>query len=109
MEKKMSPIYFFLFKIFYYSFLKFLYIQKVLMFINGWDTLNPFAPHSYGGVPRKKFLVLYRKKRNSIEITQDEYNRAKWGSLNPTKEQFSKVFEIQDEIRKNYSFKKDGS
>jgi hypothetical protein len=72
----------------------------------GWDILHPFAPYSYGGVRRKRFLVLYRKRRNCIDSTPDEYYRAKWGSLNPSREEFLKVFEIEALMRKNYSFKK---
>ncbi|HEY5588358.1 MAG TPA: hypothetical protein VIK86_05305 [Candidatus Paceibacterota bacterium] len=105
MKKILLGILFFIFKILYYFFIQLFLPQKVLMFGHGWDTLNPFSPYSYGGVPRKKFLVYFRKMNKGTKISSDEYIRAKWGSLIPSKEEFLKVCELEETTRKNYSFR----
>lgn len=75
-------------------------IEKVLGFPNGWDTLNIFASHSFGGVPRKDFLRLYKESKNR-RIASDEYTLVEYGSLEPTNEQFKERFKRAEKIKKN--------
>ncbi|MEI7919430.1 MAG: hypothetical protein WCH65_04460 [bacterium] len=69
-----------------YRILKFLRFGKVLNFPIGWDTLYPLAPYSEGGILRKDFLELYKKKKISTEDYQQ------------------KEFGIYDEEKKHYQF-----
>ena len=77
--------------------LQFLLLQKskVINYPIGWDTLHPFAPYSYGGCARKKFLALYRRK----SVTTEEYYHALYGSIVPNQGQISLKFKISDCIK----------
>ena len=96
----------FLFKVCYLLFIQFVFPRKILYFTGGWDTLHPFAAYSYGGVPRKKFLVLYRKKKKGIEISRDDYTCAEYGSLTPSQVEINLKFKRQKQTYKYFSFKK---
>ncbi len=60
-----------------YRILKYLRFGKILNFPIGWDTLCPLAPYSEGGLLRKDFLELYKKKK----ITTEEYNQKAFGNF----------------------------
>lgn len=77
----------------------FLPIEKVLNFPHGWDTLNILLPYSFGGVPRKDFLKLYRESKKR-KITSQEYIIVEYGDKNPNKEQVFKKYERSQCIKK---------
>lgn len=106
MKNALAEACIFLFKLLYYSLLQWFLPEKVLSFPIGWDTLHPCAPYSYGGVPRKKFLVLYRRVKNGLEISTEDYHRAEYGTLKPGRKQFLEACERKRVIRKHFSFKK---
>ena len=74
-------------------------IEKVINIPIGWDTLNIFAPYSFGGTPRKDFLRLYKESKIR-KITTDEYHEVEYGSKRPIKEQITKKYERADFIKK---------
>lgn len=96
----------FLFKILYYLFIQFFLREKVLNFAHGWDTLNPFAPYSYGGLHRKDFLTLYRKMKQGNKISRDEYTLFEYGSLRPSQERINEKWRRSNLIKRFFSFKK---
>lgn len=69
-----------------YRLLKFLRFGKIIGFPIGWDTLYPLAPYSEGGLLRKDFLELYRKK----QVTTEEYHQKEFGTFREE----SKTFEF---------------
>jgi hypothetical protein len=89
----------FLSRLFFWILRIFLPTEKVLNFPHGWDTLNIFAPYSFGGVPRKEFLRLYNESM-SRKISSNEYVIAEYGSLNPNQQQFMKKYERSECIKK---------
>lgn len=95
----------FAFRLLYFLLLRWFFPKKVLNFKTGWDTLHPFAPFSYGGIPRKKFLVLYRRMNRGLKISSDDYHRAQNGSSNPTLEQFTQSYERRERMKELFSFK----
>jgi len=60
-----------------YRMLKFLRFGMVLNIPIGWDTLCPLAPYSEGGLLRKDFLELCKKKTVSTE----DYQQKAFGNL----------------------------
>lgn len=80
--------------------------EKVLNFNGGWDTLHPCSQFSYGGVPKKMFLVLLRKSKNGEKLTSDQYLQALYGSLQPSMYEISKKIELSETVKKHFSWKK---
>ena len=64
-----------------YRIFKYLGFRRRLDFPKGWDTLCPLAPYSEGGLLRKDFMELYRKKK----ITVEEYDQKAVGSFDQEK------------------------
>lgn len=74
-------------------------IDKVLNFQHGWDTLNIFAPYSFGGVPKKDFLRLHEESKKR-KISSNEYTKVEYGSLYPGKKQVREKYERSQCMKK---------
>jgi hypothetical protein len=85
--KKMKRIIFNLMRLFWYipyRILKALRFGKVLNIPIGWDTLYPLSPYSEGGLLRKDFLELYKKRK----VTTEEYKQKEFGNYDQKTQQY---------------------
>jgi hypothetical protein len=97
--KKLIVILQFFSRVFFWILGLFLPIEKVLKIPHGCDTLNIFAPYSFGGVPKKDFLRLYKESKTR-KITSNEYTQVEYGSLRPDKEQVAEKYKRSHCIKK---------
>ncbi|MDP1760231.1 MAG: hypothetical protein Q8L01_02150 [Candidatus Woesebacteria bacterium] len=102
-------LFFFLLKILYLVFLWIFFPKKILPLEHGWDTLHPFSPFSYSGIPKKDFLNLYNRMKNGKEISSKEYYLAEYGSFEPTREDIRRKYLRKELAYKYFSFKKANS
>ena len=105
MKKFFVEIGIFIFKIIYYFLLQWFIPQKTLNLVHGWDTLHPFSKYSYGGVPRKDFLILYKKMKNGIRVYSNDCDFIKYGTLNPSAKQKNLNYERQRLTYHRFSLK----
>lgn len=106
MKKIFVEIGIFIFKIIYYFLLQWFIPQKTLYIVHGWDSLHPFAKYSYGGIPRKDFLIFYKKMKNGISIHLSDCDLAKYGTLDPSTRQTNLDYERRRSTYHCFSFKK---
>lgn len=93
------------FKIFYSIFVFFFGPEKVISFNSGWDTLPFFSRYSYGGLPRKQFLIFFNDCSGK-KITSDEYHKAIYGTLTPPWDEVSKKIELSNRMKKIFKWRK---